>query len=199
MTKADTTSQSSRCFFDVTVGSVRVGRIVFQLFDAVAPKTAKNFRALCTGEAGIGKTTEKPLHYKGTVFHRLEGAVGATASLIKHTYIELYSQDYQGLHGSGWRLRQWQWHRRRVDIRRHFRRRGPHSDEARPSFPVIDGKSWEEHQRLAILHHHCACVAPRWLPRHFRPGALEHFKVSRTARTLTSDLDMLIYLVTTTN
>ena len=75
MTKADTTSQSSRCFFDVTVGSVRVGRIVFQLFDAVAPKTAKNFRALCTGEAGIGKTTEKPLHYKGTVFHRLEASV----------------------------------------------------------------------------------------------------------------------------
>ena len=62
-------------FFDVTVGSVRVGRIVFQLFDAVAPKTAKNFRALCTGEAGIGKTTEKPLHYKGTVFHRLEASV----------------------------------------------------------------------------------------------------------------------------
>ncbi|NWU97443.1 PPID isomerase, partial [Upupa epops] len=48
-----------------------VGRIVFELFADVVPKTAENFRALCTGEKGIGATTGKPLHYKGCPFHRI--------------------------------------------------------------------------------------------------------------------------------
>ncbi|KFZ53446.1 Peptidyl-prolyl cis-trans isomerase D, partial [Podiceps cristatus] len=48
-----------------------VGRIVFELFADVVPKTAENFRALCTGEKGIGPTTGKPLHYKGCPFHRI--------------------------------------------------------------------------------------------------------------------------------
>ncbi len=60
-----------RCYFDVEIGGVSAGRIVFELFSNSAPKTAENFRGLCTGEYGIGKTTEKPLHYKGSVFHRV--------------------------------------------------------------------------------------------------------------------------------
>merc|ERR1712018_1070776 len=60
-----------RVFFDVHVGGVPLGRIVFELFSDLAPKTADNFRALCTGEKGIGKTTEKPLHYLGSCFHRV--------------------------------------------------------------------------------------------------------------------------------
>merc|ERR1712087_778742 len=46
------------------------GRIVMELRADVAPKTAENFRALCTGEKGQGKSG-KPLHFKGCKFHRV--------------------------------------------------------------------------------------------------------------------------------
>ena len=57
-------------FFDVTIGDEKAGRIVMGLFGELVPETAKNFRALCTGEKGIGKSG-KPLHYKGSTFHRI--------------------------------------------------------------------------------------------------------------------------------
>nr|XP_046178670.1 peptidyl-prolyl cis-trans isomerase D [Oncorhynchus gorbuscha] len=63
--------ENPRVFFDVDIGGERVGRIVFELFADVVPKTAENFRALCTGEKGTGKTTGKPLHFRGCPFHRI--------------------------------------------------------------------------------------------------------------------------------
>merc|ERR1711970_43265 len=57
-------------FFDMAVGGSPVGRIEMELFSDVVPKTAENFRALCTGEKGVGKSG-KPLHYKGSSFHRV--------------------------------------------------------------------------------------------------------------------------------
>lgn len=66
---ADTTA-TSKVFFDIGVDGEPLGRIVMGLFGNQVPKTTENFRALCTGEKGEGKSG-KPLHYKGCVFHRI--------------------------------------------------------------------------------------------------------------------------------
>ena len=43
----------------------------FELYKHLVPKTAENFRALCTGEKGNSSISGKPLHYKNSIFHRL--------------------------------------------------------------------------------------------------------------------------------
>ena len=61
---------TSKVFFDVSIGGAEAQRVVLGLFGSTTPKTADNFRALCTGEKGKGKAG-KPLHFKGSSFHRI--------------------------------------------------------------------------------------------------------------------------------
>uniref|UniRef100_A0A6V3NZQ3 peptidylprolyl isomerase n=1 Tax=Lotharella globosa TaxID=91324 RepID=A0A6V3NZQ3_9EUKA len=64
-------SSNPKVFFDIRIGNKDVGRMVFELFKDTCPKTAENFRCLCTGEKGYGVTTRKKMHYRHTIFHRV--------------------------------------------------------------------------------------------------------------------------------
>ncbi len=76
-------------YFDISIAGQPAGRVVFQLYNDLVPKTAENFRvscpfssyslsrtfnlptgALCTGEKGVG-SLGKPLWFKDSGFHRV--------------------------------------------------------------------------------------------------------------------------------
>ena len=59
-----------RVFFDITIDGNPTGRIEMELNANLAPLAAENFRALCTGEKGMG-TKGKLLCFKGSIIHRI--------------------------------------------------------------------------------------------------------------------------------
>ena len=58
-------------YFDMTIGGLVAGRIEMTLRADVVPKTAENFRCLCTGERGVDVRTNKLLWFRGCSFHRV--------------------------------------------------------------------------------------------------------------------------------
>ena len=59
-----------KVFLDIEANGSEIGRITISLFGKTVPKTVESFRALCTGEKGLG-SEGRALHFKGSSFHRI--------------------------------------------------------------------------------------------------------------------------------
>ena len=62
-------SPNPRVFLDIQIDGSSVGKLIIELFVDKVPRTAENFRMLCTGEKGVGRSGSK-LHYQGSTFHK---------------------------------------------------------------------------------------------------------------------------------
>jgi len=61
-----------KTFIDISIGGQSKGRIVFELFNDIVPRTTDNFYHLCAGDEGMCKSDPSiPLSYKDSLFHRV--------------------------------------------------------------------------------------------------------------------------------
>lgn len=57
-------------FLEIGIDGNSVGHVEIELYADVVPKTAENFRCLCTGERGRSESRNR-LHFAGSAFHRI--------------------------------------------------------------------------------------------------------------------------------
>lgn len=86
------------CFLELSVGFAAIpGKIIIELFQKQVPKSAENFRALCTGEKGPGH------HYQGTQFHRVIEAFtlqgGDTSGTAATGGVSIYGEEAEAFAG----------------------------------------------------------------------------------------------------
>lgn len=133
--KIDTMSENPVVFFDITIGGSPKGRIEMELRADVVPKTAENFRCLCTGEKGVGRCEQKTPIFSSpfvtclTLFFQVRKGAAFQGILLSqgHTgihgtgnacYVSLLSWAFtQSLTTIGRRFHAAQWHGRRIHIR----------------------------------------------------------------------------------
>ncbi|CAI0382672.1 unnamed protein product [Linum tenue] len=93
----------------MTVSNNPAGQIVMKLFAGTMPRTAENFRALCKGEKGVGRSCGKPLHFKGSKFRRQSGDFtaggGGGRSTRRSSPTRTSSRSTRGRGSCRWRTR----------------------------------------------------------------------------------------------
>ncbi|KAF8344620.1 cyclophilin-like domain-containing protein [Amanita rubescens] len=67
-------------FMDIQIGETPAGRLKMELFSEIVPKTAENFRQLCTGEYRVNA---RPMGYKGATFHSVPNFMCQGGDFIK--------------------------------------------------------------------------------------------------------------------
>ncbi|KAF6756764.1 cyclophilin-like domain-containing protein [Ephemerocybe angulata] len=80
MTSTTTPTARPVVFMDIQIGETPAGRIKFELFSDIVPKTAENFRQLCTGEHRVNS---RPMGYKGATFHRVQNFMCQGGDFLK--------------------------------------------------------------------------------------------------------------------
>jgi peptidylprolyl isomerase len=59
-----------RVFLEIAIEAKIIGKLIIELYTNKVPRTAENFRMLCTGEKGVGRSGAN-LHYKDCKFHKV--------------------------------------------------------------------------------------------------------------------------------
>lgn len=171
-----------QCYLGISIQGIFVGRLIFKLYaDKVrfvsisnhcqpqaesdlsqVPKTAENFRALCTGEKGACLTWRVPLCFKGNHFHRIvPGFVVQAGDFTRHNgTVILPLMQFELSPSHRFRPMALSASGRSINLWAEIRRRAVHATQQ--IWAPEHGKLWAEHKQFPIFHHISTCTPSRW-------------------------------------